>query len=81
MDLDFKKLDEVHELLNQFSDVRSALTHFDNILNTDRSDKSKRYLGGFLISPELYYSIYEQIKAEYVEFYKELKSKLEQYSY
>jgi hypothetical protein len=75
--MDLTKVDELHELLNEFADVRAKLKRLGNILDTDRGDKSKRNIGGFLVSPTLYYSIYEQIKAEYVEFYEELKSKLE----
>ena len=75
--MDFDKIDELHVLLDEFDNVRVKLSRLSNILDTDRSDESKRNIGGFLISPTLYYSIYNQIKAEYVEFYEELKSKLE----
>lgn len=75
--MDLNKIEEVRELLNEFSDVRAKLSRLSVILDTDRTDKSKRNIGGFLVSPTLYYNIYEQIKAEYVEFYEELKSKLE----
>lgn len=75
--MDFDKIDELHVLLDEFDNVRVKLSRLSNILDTDRSDESKRNIGGFLVSPTLYYSIYNQIKAEYVEFYEELKSKLE----
>lgn len=75
--MDINRIDEVCELLETFSDVRKKLERLDVILNTDRNDTSKRNLAGFLVSPELYYSIYEQIKGEYKEFYNELKSKIE----
>ena len=77
MIMDFDKIDELHVLLDEFDNVRVKLSRLSNILDTDRSDESKRNIGGFLVSPTLYYSIYNQIKAEYVEFYEELKSKLE----
>lgn len=79
--MDFDKIDELHVLLDEFDNVRVKLARLSDILDTDRSDKSKRNVGGFLVSPTLYYSIYNQVKAEYVEFYEELKSKLERMYY
>jgi len=75
--MDLQKIDEIHELLNEFADVRTKLKQLSNILDTDRSNPSKRHIAGFMVSPALYYSIFNQIKAEYVQFYEELKSKLE----
>lgn len=75
MDLD--KIDEVHELLDEFSDVRIKLKQLSNILDNDRDNKSKRNVCGFMVSPGLYYRIFSQINEEYVEHYEELKTKLQ----
>lgn len=71
------KIEELRQLLNNFSEISEKLDRLDIILNTDRSNTAMRNVGGFLISPELYYSIYEQIKSEYLAFYNELKSQIE----
>lgn len=75
MDLD--KIDEIHELLDEFSDVRIKLKQLANILDTDRNNKSKRNVCGFMVSPELYYRIFSDINDEYVAHYEQLKSKLQ----
>lgn len=74
--MDINKADEVLKLLETFAEVRQKLNRLGEILETGRGDTSKRNIGGFLVSPGLYYRIYNEIKAEYVEFYEELKSKL-----
>ena len=74
--MNITKVDEVHELLETFSNIRDKLNQLDRILATDRDKHHKRNLGGFLVSSELYYSICEQIRKEYQEHYNELKSKL-----
>lgn len=76
--MDVKKLEERYRLLTEFFEVREKLRSLDNILGTHRDDPSKRNIGGFLVSAELYFSIYEQIKSEYKDFYNVLKSELEQ---
>lgn len=75
--MDIEKIDEIQQLLEEFSEVRTKLKQLANILDTDRNDKSKRNLCGFMVSPELYYSVFRQIKDEYVAHYEELKLKLE----
>lgn len=75
--MDIEDIDRVRELLDSFTDVKLKLERLDNILGTDRNVTSKRNISGFLVSPELYYSIYSQIKAEYEAFYEELRSKIE----
>ena len=76
---DIKELNDMCLLLNTFFEVRAKLERLDHILDTDRKDESKRNIGGFLVSPMLYYSIYEQIKSEHMVFYKELESKINNY--
>lgn len=75
--MDINKVEEIRELLETFSNVRMKLASLNRILGTDRNDTSKRNVGGFLVSPTLYYSIYEQIKSEYMAYYNELKSQIE----
>lgn len=76
--MNITKFDEALELLETFRAVKDKLKHLDNILTTDTDIDHKRNLGGFLISPDLYYSICNQIRREYQEHYDELKSKIEQ---
>ena len=76
--MNITKSDEALELLETFHNVKDELRHLDNILTTDRDVDYKRNLGGFLISPGLYYSICNQIRREYQEHYNELKSKIKQ---
>ena len=76
--MDITTLDEALELLETFHDVKEKLRHLDNILATDKDIDHKRNFGGFLISPELYYSICNQIRQEYQEVYNKLKTRLEQ---
>lgn len=75
--MDLNKTDEMYRLLETFSEVGTRLKRLNTILETDRDNPSKRNICGFLVSPELYYSIYEQIKSEYLTFYNELKNKIE----
>lgn len=75
--MDINKVEEIKELLETFSNVRMKLASLNRVLVTDRNDTSKRNVGGFLVSPTLYYSIYEQIKSEYMAYYNELKSQIE----
>lgn len=70
------KVEELRQLLNNYSEICAKLDRLDMILGTDRNNAAMRNAGGFLISPELYYSIYEQIKAEYLTFRKELESQI-----
>ena len=72
------KLDEAYELLDTLRNVKDKLMSLDNILATDRDKNHRRNLGGFLISPELYYHICDQIRKEYQEHYDKIKSKLNQ---
>ena len=74
MDLDIKKLEDVNNLLNEFFEVKARIERLNLILATDRKDESMRNIAGFLVSPTLYYSIYEQIKSEYMSNYNKLKS-------
>lgn len=76
--MDITKFDEALELLETLHAVKDKLKHLDNILTTDTDIDHKRNLGGFLISPKLYYSICNQIRQEYQEHYNELKSKIKQ---
>ena len=76
--MEITKLDEALELLETFHSVKDKLRHLDNILTTDTDKDHKRNLGGFLISPGLYYSICNQIRQEYQDAYNELKTRLEQ---
>ncbi len=75
--MDISKADEVKKLLDTFLEVRDKIQRLDSILGTDRSNDSRRNIAGFLVSPTLYYSIYEQIKSEYLAYYNELKSQIE----
>ena len=75
--IDTDKLEEIRSLLNSLADVKDKLNKLDYTIETDRDDCCKRNINGFLVSPELYYSVYEQIKSEYRNFYEELKSRLD----
>ena len=75
--MDISKANEVKKLLDAFLEVRDKIQRLNNILGTDRNNDSKRNIAGFLVSPTLYYSIYEQIKSEYLAYYNELKSQIE----
>lgn len=75
--IDTDKLEEIRSLLNSLADVKDKLDKLDYTIETDRGDCCKRNINGFLVSPELYYSVYEQIKSEYRNFYEELKSRLD----
>ena len=76
--MNITKLDEALDLLETLHAVKDKLKHLDNILTTDTDKSHKRNLGGFLISPELYYSICSQIRQEYQDVYNKLKTRLEQ---
>ena len=76
--MDINDVKQTRDLLNSLCEIEAKIIRLDNILGTDRNDTSKRNIAGFLVSPTLYYSVYEQIKSEYMNCYNELKSKIKQ---
>ena len=75
--MDIVKLDRLHDTLNELSEVRRKIERLDNRLGTNTQDQSKRNIGGFMVSPELFYGIHHQIKQEYVSYCYALKARLE----
>lgn len=76
--MDLNKLGVVNDLLIQFNEVQDKLDRLNSIIGTDRDDPKARMIADFLVSSTLYYSIYEQIKSEYMVLYNELKRRLEE---